>query len=51
MSESKKKQFCGYCPEDKCLLDCEICNPKKGSSHKWLESEKLLKDLFQIHMK
>ena len=29
---SKKKQFCGYCPEDKCLLDCEICNPKKGKS-------------------
>ncbi len=28
--ESKKKQFCGYCPEDKCLLDCEICNPKIG---------------------
>ncbi len=23
----KKKQSCGYCPEDKCLLDCEICNP------------------------
>jgi len=23
-----KKQFCGYCSEDKCLLDCEICNPK-----------------------
>jgi len=29
--ESKKKQFCGYCPEDKCLLDCKICNPKKDS--------------------
>ena len=27
---SKKKQFCGYCPEDKCLLDCKICNPKFG---------------------
>ncbi len=26
---SKKKQFCGYCPEDKCLLDCKICNPTK----------------------
>jgi len=26
--DSKKKQVCGYCPEDKCLLDCEICNPK-----------------------
>lgn len=25
----KKKQFCEYCPEDKCLLDCRICNPKK----------------------
>jgi len=23
-----KKQFCGYCPENKCLLDCKICNPK-----------------------
>ena len=23
-----KKQKCGYCPEDKCLLDCDICNPK-----------------------
>ncbi|EGP93361.1 hypothetical protein MY1_0596 [Nitrosarchaeum koreense MY1] len=28
---SKKKQFCGYCPEDTCLLDCEICNPKKDN--------------------
>ena len=26
----KKKQACGYCPEDTCLLDCKICNPKKG---------------------
>ena len=26
----KKKQFCDYCPEDKCLLDCKICNPKLG---------------------
>ncbi len=26
----KKKQVCGYCPEDKCLLDCKICNPKIG---------------------
>jgi len=26
-----KKQFCGYCPVDKCLLDCEICNPKENS--------------------
>ena len=25
----KKKQSCGYCLEDKCLLDCEICNPNK----------------------
>lgn len=31
--ESKKKQFCGHCPEDKCLLDCEICNPKKSKEH------------------
>ncbi len=30
----KKKQFCGYCPEDKCLLDCKICNPKKEGSTK-----------------
>ena len=29
--KSKKKQFCGYCPEDKCLLDCKICNPKKNN--------------------
>jgi hypothetical protein len=29
--EIKKKQACGYCPEDKCRLDCEICNPKKGN--------------------
>ena len=26
--KKKKKQVCGYCPEDKCLLDCKICNPK-----------------------
>lgn len=26
-----KKQACGYCPENKCLLDCEICNPKFGN--------------------
>jgi len=26
-----KKQFCGYCPIDKCLLDCVICNPKDKS--------------------
>jgi len=26
---TEKKQACGYCPDDKCLLDCEICNPKK----------------------
>lgn len=26
---TKKKQFCGYCPEDKCLLDCKICDPQK----------------------
>ena len=25
-----KKQKCGYCPEDKCLLNCEICNPNLG---------------------
>ncbi len=32
LDESKpKKQVCGYCPVDKCLLDCEICNPKYGS--------------------
>lgn len=30
--ESKKKQFCGYCPEDKCLLDCKICTPKKDKN-------------------
>lgn len=30
--KSKKKQFCGYCPKDKCLLDCKICNPKKGKN-------------------
>ena len=23
----EKKQVCGYCPENKCLLDCKICNP------------------------
>ena len=28
--EFSKKQFCGYCPDDKCLLDCRICNPKYG---------------------
>ena len=28
--KSKEKQFCGYCPKDKCLLDCKICNPKFG---------------------
>ena len=28
----KKKQFCGYCPEDKCLLDCKICNPRRGNT-------------------
>lgn len=28
MYMKNKKQFCGYCPEDKCLLDCKICNPK-----------------------
>ena len=28
---NKKKQACGYCPEEKCLLDCEICNPKLGN--------------------
>jgi len=22
-----EKQFWGYCPKDKCLLDCIICNP------------------------
>ncbi len=27
-----KKQKCGYCPEDKCLLDCKICNPKFGQN-------------------
>ena len=27
-------QFCGYCPEDKCLLDCKICNPKFGKGCK-----------------
>ena len=26
--KKKKKQVCGNCPEDKCLLDCKICNPK-----------------------
>lgn len=31
--ESKKKQFCGYCPEDKCLLDCDICYPKTNNDH------------------
>jgi len=32
--KSKKKQFCGYCPEDKCLIDCKICNPNKfGNSN------------------
>ena len=30
----KKKQFCGYCPEDVCLLDCKICNPKKEGDAK-----------------
>jgi len=29
--DSKKKQICGYCPEDKCLLSCKICNPDKKS--------------------
>jgi len=36
--EIKKKQSCGYCPEDKCLLDCKICNPKfvnKSSCDCW----------------
>ena len=28
---TQKTQACGYCPEDKCLLDCEICNPKFGN--------------------
>ncbi len=23
-----KKQACGFCPGDKCLLDCAICVPK-----------------------
>lgn len=32
--ESKKKQFCGYCPEDKCLLDCKICNFQKSKDCK-----------------
>jgi len=31
---SEKKQICGYCPEDTCLLNCEICNPKKEGSTK-----------------
>ena len=26
--ESTKKKICGHCPEDNCLLDCKICNPK-----------------------
>ena len=28
----KKKQFCRYCPKDKCLLDYKICNPKKSKT-------------------
>jgi len=32
--EPKKKQFCGYCPEDTCLLDCKICNPKLNKNSK-----------------
>jgi len=28
MKDKNKKQFCGYCPEDTCLIDCKICNPK-----------------------
>ena len=24
-----KKQFCKYCPYEKCLLDCKICNPER----------------------
>ncbi len=24
----KTTQKCDYCPENKCLLDCQICNPK-----------------------
>ena len=34
LNDSTEKQFCGYCPEDKCLLDCEICNPKFGKGCK-----------------
>ena len=32
VKEIKKKQFCDYCPEDKCLLDWEICNPEKDKN-------------------
>lgn len=35
----KKKQSCGYCPEDKYLLDCEICNPKKGKSCNYVHND------------
>jgi len=27
-NKETKKQACGFCPEDKCLLDCAICVPK-----------------------
>ena len=30
-TEFTEKQVCGYCPKDKCLLDCKICNPKLGN--------------------
>lgn len=30
----EKKQSCGYCPEDTCLLDCKVCNPKKETPPK-----------------
>jgi len=27
-NKETKKQACGFCPGDKCLLDCAICVPK-----------------------
>jgi len=39
-NNSEKKQICGYCPEDICMLDCEICNPKKEPSTKFECEEK-----------
>jgi hypothetical protein len=31
MPNKTKKQTCGHCPDDKCMLDCKICNPNLTS--------------------